>query len=132
MLLNIRYRDPHGIHTSLRMEIKNWQTINYGDAKEYRTFLTFLKNVLLKSNTLSMINPKLPNSIADKWNRKSLMLRTGSKQEPLLHNIIVLFEEEKVLVKDPIFSHFQEKLSLIMLEIKHDVAMMSRWKNNFK
>ena len=115
MLLNTKNRDPHRIHTSLRMEKKNWQTINYGAAKEYRTFLTFLKNVSLKPNTLSMINPKLPNSRAGRWNRKTLMLGRENKQEPFLHDIIALFEEEKVLVKDPIFSRFQEKLSLMML-----------------
>ena len=54
-------------------------------------------------DTLCMLILKLPNGVLDKWNRKVLMLRRSQQREPSLKDFIELFDEEIVLVNDPIF-----------------------------
>ena len=54
-------------------------------------------------DTLCMLISKLPNGVLDKWNRKVLMLRRSQQREPSLKDFIELFDEEIVLVNDPIF-----------------------------
>ena len=56
------------------------------------------------SNTLYMLVSKLPNSVADRWNGKALMLRRIQQREPSLKDFIEFFDEETVLFNDPIFS----------------------------
>ena len=89
MLLEKWYGDPHGIYTSYRKDIKNWPPIKHGDAKSYQEFFTFLKkcnslgvatqwNAMEATDTLCMLVSKLPNGVADRWNRKALMLQKKS------------------------------------------------------
>ena len=54
-------------------------------------------------DALCMLILKLPNGVLDKWNRKVLMLRRSQQREPSLKDFIELFDEEIVLVNDPIF-----------------------------
>ena len=54
-------------------------------------------------DTLCMLILKLPNGVLDKWNRKVLMLRRSQQRKPSLKDFIELFDEEIVLVNDPIF-----------------------------
>ena len=54
--------------------------------------------------TLCMLVLKLSNGVADTWNRKSLMLRRSKQSGPPLKDFIEFFEEEIILVNDPIFS----------------------------
>ena len=51
-----------------------------------------------------MLVSKLPNGIADRWNRKALMLRKIQQRESSLRDFIEFFDEETVLVNVPIFS----------------------------
>ena len=53
--------------------------------------------------TLCMLVSKLPNGIADRWNRKVLMLRRSQQRKPSLKYFIEFFNEETVLVNDPVF-----------------------------
>ena len=55
-------------------------------------------------DTLYMLVSKLPNGVADRWNRKALMLRRSQQREPSLKDFIEFFDEETVLVNNPIFS----------------------------
>ena len=109
------YGDPHGIYVSYRKEIKNWPPIKYGDAKSYRDFFAFLNkcnslgaatkwNAMETPDTLCMLFSKLPNGVADRWNRKALMLRRSEQSEPSLKDFIEFLDEETVLVNGPIFS----------------------------
>ena len=55
--------------------------------------------------TLGMLVSKLPNDVADTWNRKALMLRRSQQREPSLKDFIEFFDEETVLVVNyPIIS----------------------------
>ena len=74
------------IHASYRKEIKNWPRIKHGDAKSYQYFFAFLNecnspgaagkwNAMKTPDTLYMLVLKLPNGVANRWNRKALMLR---------------------------------------------------------
>ena len=55
-------------------------------------------------DTLCMLVSKVPNGVTDRWNRKTLMLQRSQQKEPSLKDFIELFDEESVLVNDPIFS----------------------------
>ena len=55
-------------------------------------------------DTLCMLVSKVPNGVTDRWNRKRLMLQRSQQKEPSLKDFIELFDEESVLVNDPIFS----------------------------
>ena len=54
-------------------------------------------------DTLCMLVSKLPKGVADRWNRKALMLRRSQQGEPSLKDFIEFFDGEIILVKDPIF-----------------------------
>ena len=49
--------------------------------------------------TLCMLVLKLPNGVADRWNRKAVMLQRSQQREPSLKDFIEFFDEEN----DPIF-----------------------------
>ena len=53
--------------------------------------------------TLHMLVSKLPNDVAGRWNRKVLMLRRSQQKESSLKDFIEFFDEETILVNDPIF-----------------------------
>ena len=55
-------------------------------------------------DTLCVFVSKLPNSVADRWNRKAMMLQRSQQKESSLKDFIEFFDEETVLVNDPIFS----------------------------
>ena len=54
-------------------------------------------------DTLYMLVSKLPNSVADRWNRKTLMLRKSQQREQSVKDFTEFFDEETVLVNNPIF-----------------------------
>ena len=45
-------------------------------------------------DTLHMLVSKLPNDVADRWNRKVLMLRRSQQKESSLKDFIEFFDEE--------------------------------------
>ena len=53
--------------------------------------------------TLIMLVLKLPNDVADMWNRKTLMPRRSQQSEPSLKDFIEFFDGETVLARNPIF-----------------------------
>ena len=115
MLLENTYEDPHRIYASCRKEIKNWSPIKYGDAKQYQDFFAFLDkcnslgaatkwNATETPDTLCMLVLKSANGVADRCNRKALVLKRSQQREPSLKDFIEFFDEETVLVNNPIFS----------------------------
>ena len=54
-------------------------------------------------DTLCILVSKFPNGVADRWNRKALMLQRSQQRESSLKDFIEFFDEETVLVNDPIF-----------------------------
>ena len=115
MLLEKWYGDPHRIYASYIKEIKNWPSKKYGDAKSYQDFFAFLNkcnslgaatkwNAMETPGFLCMIVSKLPSDVADMWNRKALILQRSQQREPSLKDFIEFFDEETVLVNNPIFS----------------------------
>ena len=75
--------------------------------------------------TLCMLVLKLLNGVADTWNRKSLMLRRSKQSGPPLKDFIEFFEEEIILVNDPIFSR---EAKLHMLELKGSLMIKEKEK----
>ena len=51
-----------------------------------------------------MLVSKLPNGVADRWNRKALMLQRSQQREPSLKRFIEFFDEETALVNNLISS----------------------------
>ena len=85
MLLEKQYGHLHRIYASYRKEIKNWPPVKCGDAKLYQDFFAFLNkwnslgaatkwNAMETPDNLCMLVSKLPNGVADRWNRKALVL----------------------------------------------------------
>ena len=113
-LLEKVYGNPQKILASYREEVKNWQTIKFGEAIAFRRFHNFLlrcKSVATNqkwnaSNTpdiLCMLTSKLPSGIMERWNREVLEIRRQQHQEPNLEDFTKYVEDEAMLMSDLLF-----------------------------
>ena len=60
-------------------------------------------NAMEIPDTLCTLFLKLLNGIVDRWKRKALIVRKIQQREPSLKDFIGFFDEETVLVNDPMF-----------------------------
>ena len=78
----------------------NWQEAN--EAQSYNladAVVGILRNAVETPDTLCMLVSKLPNGVADRWNRNTLMLQRSQQREPSFKDFIEFFDEQTVLVK---------------------------------
>ena len=110
-----RYRDPHKILSTYRLEIEKWPQVRQGDAKGYRTFYDFLLkcqiladgrnwNLFNSPDMLCTLISKLPMSVGHRWNKSVQFTRKNQLREPDLADFIKFVDEETELVNDPLHS----------------------------
>ena len=115
-LLENGYGHPLKILASYQKETKKWPSITAGDAIAFKQFHNFILkcesaismqnwNVLHSPETLSIMIPKFPRHIRDRWNRKGLSLRKRHQKKPTLLDLSYFSEEESALADDLLFSN---------------------------
>ena len=113
-LLEKQYGNPHKLLASYRKEIKQMTKIKHGDAAAHRRLFNFLikcqsleygsQNPLDTPDVICMILAKIQGYLQDRWNRNVQKIRKVQMREPGLTDLTKFFEDEMVLVNDPLFS----------------------------
>ena len=113
-LLEKTYGNPHKILLSYQREVKECPQIKFGDVKAFQKFYNFLLkgesisgsqqwNPMDTPEMLCMLIAKLPGGLIDRWNRNVQAIRKRNLHKPDLQDLIK-FEEETVLMNNPLFS----------------------------